>query len=148
MKKKEPRFWRDQLHFLSDFKNGDDTLALYGVHHFEGGSPNAKQGAVLEFQGICEDADGKLVKRKKRYDITPEIAADIVDAIKTLAPFENDKPPQIGRERFRETASDFVVSLKQTPDKTYLTLQHPSDGWKFETEDRDGLFGAFCNAAR
>lgn len=147
-KKKEPRFWREQLQFVSEFKNAGDALALYGILHSEGGSPNAKLRAVLEFRGTCEDPDGELVTRIKRYDIIPEVASDIVDAIKALAPFENDKPPKVGRERFRETTGEFVVSLRQTPDKTFLTLQHPADGWKFQTEDCDGFFDAFCNAAR
>ena len=148
MKTKEGKFWREQTHFCSKFANANDGLTLFGILRFEGDSPNAKQSSVLEFFGDCEDEDGELVKRKKRYDITPEIAADIVDTMKALAPFEKDRPPEIARERFREAAGGFVVSLKHTPDKTFFALQHSADGWKFETEDRDGLFEAFCNAAR
>ncbi|HXL09736.1 MAG TPA: hypothetical protein VN966_05915 [Candidatus Bathyarchaeia archaeon] len=147
MKKQEVDFWHEELQFCSDFTNGNDKLTLFGAQHYERGSPNAKHRSVLEFFGDCAEEDGEIVKRKKRYDISPELSANIIEALKKFAPFEKDRPPKIGRERFRKAADGFVVSLKQTPAKTFFTLHRPDDGWKFETEDRDGLFGAFSDAA-
>lgn len=147
MKKQEVDFWHEEIRFRSDFTNGNDKLTLFGTQHYEGGSPNAKHRSVLEFFGDCEEEDGEIVKRRKHYDITPELAANIIEALKKFAPFEKERPPKIGRERFRKAADGFVVSLKQTPDKTCFTLKQPTDGWKFETEDRDGLFNAFSDAA-
>jgi hypothetical protein len=148
MKKREPKLWREQVQFCSRFINSNDRLTLSGILRFDEDSPNARPSCVLEFFGDCEDNDGKAVKRTKRYDITPAIAADIVEAMRVLARFASDRPPKIAQERFRETASEFLVSLKQTPDKTFFVLHHASVGWKFETEDREGLFEAFCNATR
>lgn len=146
--KKEPKLWREQVHFTSRFINASDRLTLSGILRFDEDSPNAKRSCVLEFFGDCEDKSGELVKRIRRYDITPAIAADIVEAMQVLARFEHDRPPEISRERFRESAGEFLVSLKQTPDKTFFVLHSASGGWKFETDDRQGLFEAFCNAAR
>lgn len=145
---KEPKSWREQVRFRSTFTSSNDRLTLSGILRFDEGSPNPRPSCVLEFFGDCENEDGEMVKRKKRYEITPAIAATIVEAMQVLGRFENDRPPEILRERFIETAGGFVLSLKQTPEKVFFALQNTGDRWKFETDDRQGLFEAFCNAAR
>jgi hypothetical protein len=86
MKNEEPKFWREQTHSCSKFTNGNDALTRSGIFRFDGDSPNGKPRSVLEFCGECEDKDGRLVKRRKRYDITTEIATDIVKAMEAFAP--------------------------------------------------------------
>jgi hypothetical protein len=146
--KKEPKSWREQVRFRSTFTPSNDRLTVSGILRFDEDSPNPRPSCVLEFFGDCENEDGEMVKRKKRYDITPAIAATIVEAIHVLGRFENDRPPEILRERFIETAAGFVLLLKQTPEKVFFALQNIADRWKFETEKRNELFEAFCDAAR
>ncbi len=148
MSENEPKRWREQTQFYSTFANGDSKLTLSDINRFDGGSLNPMPALVLEFVGECEDRDGALVRRKKRYNITPAIASDMVKAMENFGRFERDRPPNIVREHFQEVAGGFVVSLKRTPDKKFYVLHRPSDGWKFETEDDQRLFEAFCAAVR
>ena len=131
--KEEPKLWREQVRFRSEFVStgANDRLTLSGILRFDEGLPNAKPSCVLEFFGDCENEDGELVKRKRRYNITPAIAADIVDAMQVLARFENDRPPEIARERFREAAGGFVVSRNKRPTR-HSRASIVAGGWKFE----------------
>jgi hypothetical protein len=144
--KREVKTWHEEVRSYAEFTDGNNKLILFSTLYYEGGSVNAKLRSVLEFTGVCETENGNLVVRRKRYDITPEIAATIAEGLQALEPYEKGRSPKIGRERFRVVEGGFVLSLKQTPDKTFFTLQQADDGWKFETEKRDEFFGAFSDA--
>jgi hypothetical protein len=148
MAKSGEKQWREQTHFCSQFSSGSDTLTITGIRRHEGDSPNGITTYTLEFFGECEDGDGELIKRRKRYNITGQKAAAIVDSFKALALHENEPPPKMSREYFAEAGHGFIVSLKRTPEKRLFVVRCHRDGWKVETEDRDSLFDAFCNAAQ
>jgi hypothetical protein len=69
--------------------------------------------------------------------------------MKALAVHEEVRQrPEFRREYFRQLREGLTVSLKHSPEQSFFVLSHETDGWKFEAADRDGLFDAFCHAAR
>jgi hypothetical protein len=149
MKKTERKIWRENTIFSSEFKDGTNCLRISVIHRYEGESPNANQHAFLEFFGDCEDGDGEIVKKRKKYEITQRTATEFVEAMEGLARYDQVRHrPEFAREYFRQLSEGFVVSLKHSTEPTFFVLSHEADGWKFEAADRNGLFDAFCNAAR
>jgi len=144
-----PKSWRETTTFRAELKDENGSIAIAVILRYQGDSPNPTRRASLEFVGPCEDADGTVVLRRKNYLLTEKTAAAIVEAMQSLAAYEQTRRrPEIARQYFRAMTDEFVISLKQLPDKTVFVLRNERDKWSFETADRDALFDAFCSAAR
>src|SRR5580765_3141898 len=118
MKKTERKSWRENTIFRSEFKDSTNSLLISVIHRYEGESPNPNQLAFLEFFGDCEDTDGEIVKRRKKYEITQRTAAEIVEAMEGLARYEQVRQrPEFAREYFRQLSEGFVISLKHSAEQ-------------------------------
>jgi hypothetical protein len=85
------KIWREQTIFQTRFVDGSKSLTFTLVRRFLGDSPNATGIATLEFVGECETADGEIVNRVKRYDISGEIGTNLIQHLEDLSRFERER---------------------------------------------------------